>query len=400
MKMSTHGAATIAATVRVAAVTALALAVAGLVPVAVPVAAQRLGGTAPTADPAAQDGNAPPVQDREPQRRRAGDLERRQQALRERQKAARRARLEARRGPMASEPFARAVRIGREGAFSLVNASGNVTITGGGGDDVRIEAAKRVWRASEADAKAALPEVEIQVTERAGAVDVRTIFPRPGVLDAEVEYTIALPAGTSVSIRAGSGDVKVTNIKGELRAEGVGGTITASSVGQVRTLRTVSGAIQLENAESTDLTASTLGGLVTIRRLTARTADLRSVNGDVSVVDSNLDRVTMQSLSGRVEFAGRLARAGRYTLQSQSGEIRMTPSGTDDFEVEATAVNGIVRSDFPLTVDERRAGPGLGGRAGRGRGGRGARVMRGLSGEGGALVTLRSFSGDITLARR
>jgi DUF4097 and DUF4098 domain-containing protein YvlB len=147
--------------------------------------------------------------------------------------------------------------------------------------------------------------------------------------------------------------------------------------------------------------ASTLGGLLTVRQLTARSADLRSMNGNVSIVDSNTDQVTMQSFSGRVEYTGPLARTGRYSLQSQSGDVRVAPSGTDDFEVEATAVNGSVRSEFPLTLlDERRASPRPSGRGLRGRMSRGARVMRGLSGDGGALVTLRSFSGDITIARR
>jgi DUF4097 and DUF4098 domain-containing protein YvlB len=390
MRMSTRGAATIAAMVRAATMTALAFAVAW----PHPIAAQDGPGRA-------TQGGGP--QGGEPQQRARvrGDLERRQQALRERQNQARRARVAARQGPMASEPFASVVRIGRDGAFSLVNTSGKVTITGGGGDDVRIDATKRVWRAAEAEARAALPEIEIHVTERAGAVDVRTVFPRPGVLNAEVEYTITLPARTSVSIRAGSGDVRVTNVRGELRAEAVAGSITASSVGQVRMLRTVSGAIQLDTAESTDLMASTLGGLLTVRQLTARSADLRSMNGNVSIVDSNTDQVTMQSFSGRVEYTGPLARTGRYSLQSQSGDVRVAPSGTDDFEVEATAVNGSVRSEFPLTLlDERRASPRPSGRGLRGRMSRGARVMRGLSGDGGALVTLRSFSGDITIARR
>jgi DUF4097 and DUF4098 domain-containing protein YvlB len=350
----------------------------------------------------AQDGAAARVRERREQ------VLRRQEALRQRQDEARRARLAARQGPPATEPFTRTARIGRDGAFSLVNGSGRVTITGGAGDDVRIQATKRVWGATADGAKALLPEVEIEVTERTGAVDVRTVFPRPRALDAEVEFTITVPAGASVSVRTGSGDVTVTGVKGELRAEAVSGGIMASGVGQVRALRTLSGAVQLDNAESADLTVSTLSGPVTIRQLKARSADLRSVGGDLLMTDTDSDRVTAQSLTGRVEFTGRLARTGRYTLQSQSGDVRLTPLGPDGFEVEATAVNGTVRSDFPLTVDERRGAGRLGGRAergvraarGGGRGGGGARVLRGLSGAGGPLVTLRSLNGDISIARR
>ena len=123
--------------------------------------------------------------------KRREEIQRRREALRERQAELRRARQEARRGPMASQPFTAVAKIGRQGALTIVNAAGNVTITAGGGDDVRIDATKRVWDRTDAAARAALADVEIDVMERQGAVDVRTLLGRQRPLDAEVEYTIA-----------------------------------------------------------------------------------------------------------------------------------------------------------------------------------------------------------------
>ena len=334
-------------------------------------------------------------------RPRRDEILRRREALRQRQEELRRRRQAARRGPMASEFFTWVGKIGRQGTLDLVNASGSVTITSGGGDDVRIEATKRVWESTDAAAKAALSEVRIDVTERADAVDVRAAFPRRTQRDAEVDFTLTVPSGANVSVRSGSGDVSVTGVRGELRAEAVSGAITATSVGQVRSLRTLSGAVQLENADSSDITVSTLGGAVTIRQLRTRSADLRTIGGDLIVSDSDAERLSAQSLTGRIELAGRLARTGRYSLQSQSGDVRLSLSD-DDFELEAATVNGTVRSEFPITAGDRRetaAGPGRVGRGGRGGRG-GALLLRGLSGDGGPLVTLRSFSGDISIARR
>jgi hypothetical protein len=340
------------------------------------------------------------------------ELLRRREALRQRQDELRRARQVARRGPMASEPFTAVARIGRDGTFNLVNPAGSVTITASGGNDVRIDAIKRAWDRSDALARTALADVTIDVSERQGAVDVRTVLERSRRIDAEVEYTIAVPSGSAVSVRSGSGDVTITGVRGELRVEAVGGDIKATSVGQVRLLRTLSGAISVENVGGDDVTVSTLGGSVNIRQLKARSADLRTVSGDLLVSESEAERVMAQSLSGRVELAGRLARSGRYSLQSQAGSVVLTPTGGDDFELEAATVNGSVRTDFPITLDDRReltgpSGRGRGVGRGTGRGtGRGvgrasnARILRGVSGDGGALVTLRSFSGDITIARR
>jgi len=336
------------------------------------------------------------------------EIQRRREALRERQAELRRARQEARRGPVATQPFTAVAKIGRQGALTLLNPAGNVTITAGGGDDVRVDAIKRVWARTDAAARAGLSDLAIEVNERQGAVDVRTTWQRQRPFDAEVDYTIAVPAGASVSVRALSGDVIVTGVRGELRAEAVTGSIKATSVGQVRQLRTLSGSVSLEDADGSDVMVSTLGGAVTIRQLKAQSADLRTVGGDLIISDSEAERVTAQSLNGRVELSGRLSRTGRYSLQSQSGEIRLLPAG-EDFELEAASVNGTVRSDYPITVDDRREAGGARGRGfvrgrgigGAGRGGRGnARVLRGTSGSGGPLVTLRSFSGDITITRR
>jgi hypothetical protein len=352
-------------------------------------------------------GAVPPAhaQDDRPERgrQRAEEVQRRRDALRARQEELRRVRQEMRRGPMATEPFTAMAKLGRQGTLTLVNGAGNVTITGSGGSDVRIDAVKRVWDRSEADAKSGLAGIQINVTERQGAVDISTGFERSRLIH-EVDFTIAVPAGANVSVRTASGDVTVTGVRGELRAEAVGGAIKAASLGQVRMLRTLGGSISLENADSSDVTVSTLGGAVTIRQLKARSADLRTVAGDLVVTDSNAERVIAQSLSGRVEFSGRLARTGRYSLQSQSGDVQLTPLDTKDFELEAATVNGTVRSDFAITLDERREPARPAGR-GRARGGRlgaagNARILRGLSGDGGPLVTLRSFGGNITIAQR
>ena len=336
-------------------------------------------------------------------RQRSEEILRRREALRARQEELRRARQEMRRGPVATEPFTAMAKLGRQGTLTLVNGAGNVTITGSGGTDVRIDAVKRVWDRSDAAARSALAAIQIHVTERQGAVDINTDVQRSRLVH-EVDFTIAVPAGASVSVRTASGDLTITGVRGELRAEAVGGAIKAASLGQVRSLRTLGGSISLENADSSDVTVSSLGGAVTIRQLKARSADLRTVAGDLVVADSDTERLIAQSLSGRVEFSGRLARTGRYSLQSQSGDVQLTPLGTNDFELEAATVSGTVRSDFAITLDERREPPRPVDR-GRRRGGRlgaggNARILRGLAGDGGPLVTLRSFGGNITITQR
>lgn len=317
--------------------------------------------------------------------------ERARERLRRLQETARERRA-ARVGPGITDTVTRNVKLGRDGSVDLVNVSGRVSVTGRGGNDVRLEAVKRVWHQDPNEARALLKELDVRVTEGAGRLDVRTVYPQGQAYDAEVDYTLSVPQGTRVSIRSASGDVVVAGVHGELRAESVSGAISVTSAGDVRLLRSVSGAIAVDGTAGAELTASTIGGSITVRQAKARTIDLRSVGGTLRVVDSDSDRVSMQALGGTVEYAGRVGRNGRYDLLSRTGQVVVTPAGNEGFDVDAVTMNGGFRSDFPLTLRETR---GPGGRGGLRRG----TAVSGTFGDGGGLLTLRSATGGVTIRR-
>ena len=110
-----------------------------------------------------------------------------------------------------------------------------------------------------------------------------------------------------------------------------------------------------------------------------------------------------------------LARNGRYEFTAHSGHILLNLSGTTGFDVAASTFSGDVRSDYALTLrgsDDRVAPPPLGPRGRRGRLGglglpggpgrpnRSVRTLHGSFGDGSASVELKSFSGDIAIAKR
>jgi DUF4097 and DUF4098 domain-containing protein YvlB len=301
-----------------------------------------------------------------------------------------------RHGPEVTERFTRTIRIGRTGAFELANVSGNVTITGGNGDEVRIDAVKRARSRDESDAKALLDELRIEVTELPNRVEVRTEHPRNRRnYSGSVDYTVTLPAGVDTTIKVVSGDVRVTNVKGELRAESISGNVVASGAARLAFAKSVSGNVDITDAASeAALSISTISGNLTGRTVKARALELSSVSGDVILTNVTCDRAMVKTTSGNVEYDGPLARAGRYEMHAHSGSVRLGVTSTTGFELEATTFNGDVRSDFPLTL---RAG--MEDRGAR-RGPRFNRSIRGSYGDGGAIVTLKSFSGDIVITKR
>lgn len=302
-----------------------------------------------------------------------------------------------RQGPEVTERFSRTVRLGRNGAFEIANVAGNITVTGGGGDEVRIEAVKRVRHRDDSEAKAQLESLRIEIVELSNRVEVRTVYPRQmRSISAVVDYTINLPSGATTSIRTVSGDVRVTNVRGELRAESVSGNVVTSGATRLSLVKSVSGDVEVNDGSAeSEVTVNTVSGNLSARGLKARSIDLGSVSGDVLLTNVECERADVKSVSGNIEYSGSLARNGRYQMKSHSGLLRLAIGGNTGFELEATTFSGNVRSDIPLTL---RTGENPA--RGDGRRFRMSRAIRGSFGDASAIVTLQSFSGDITVTKR
>jgi DUF4097 and DUF4098 domain-containing protein YvlB len=211
-------------------------------------------------------------------------------------------------GPEQTERFSRKVRIGRDGRVSVSNISGDITVSTGSGDEVSIEAVKR----ARGDA-GQLASVRIEVEERGGAVYVRTTH--SGRNDhASVDYTITMPATAGVDVHSVSGGIKVTGIRGSVRAETVSGDVTATDTPKLETAKSVSGDVTLSGVTTDgDLSAGSVSGNVIARAVKVHALDLGSVSGDLTVTDVTYDRLTAKSVSGNVDYTGTINRAGPTT---------------------------------------------------------------------------------------
>ena len=304
-------------------------------------------------------------------------------------------------GPEQTERFSRKVKIGRDGRFSLSNISGDIVVTGGGGGEVSIEAVKR----TRGD-KSELGRVQIAVDDRAGRVDVRTEHEqnrtdrnRQGD-HVSVDYTVTLPASVSVDVHSVSGSVKVTGVHGSLRAETVSGEVTINDAPRLEGAKTVSGDVTLTGVTADgDLSAGSVSGNVRAKGLKARGLDLGSVSGDINVSDVTCERLGVKTVSGGVEYAGGIARGGRYEINAHSGTIRLQLTNPAGFELNANSFSGSIRSELPLTIggdSTRRNDPSSRGR----RDSANSHAMRATFGDGSATLVVRTFSGDIIITKR
>jgi DUF4097 and DUF4098 domain-containing protein YvlB len=298
---------------------------------------------------------------------------------------------QAKAGPEQSEKISKTFRLGPNGVLDISNVSGNISVREAAGDAISVEAIKHVRTRDAADGKAQLAAINVTMTERGNRVEVRTSYPTNQHTHASVDYVVTAPAGSSVYAKSVSGNVDVTGIRGELRAESVSGDVKAIDTANASQVKSVSGDVEVTGVTSKDdLTVSSVSGDITLQAVKARNVDTDTVSGELKLNDVACERLSGKSISGSVVFLGPLSKNGRYELKSHSGDIRLTMTADTGFELEAQSFSGNIRSDLPVTV---RGGETIS-QAGR------HNTLRGVHGDGGALLLLTSFSGNITVAKK
>ena len=276
---------------------------------------------------------------------------------------------DARQGPETVDKVTQTFKVGADGALDLTGIAGDVRVTGGSGNEIRIEATKRVRHRNAESAKQLLNDLRVEMTNINGRVEVRTVYPRRNTygdrgISARVDYVIAVPLGVSVSVKSISGNVIVSGVRGEVRAETVSGDVDINSTPNVALAKTVSGdVIARDIGGPTTLVLSTVSGSVIGSGLQRTGARSRFGQRRRQLSGLQVERVEARSVSGNLEFDAPLIEGGRYEFTSHSGNVRIILSGPVGFELDADTFSGSVRSDVPVTLrtmgrEDRRPAPG------------------------------------------
>jgi len=282
-----------------------------------------------------------------------------------------------------TERISRQFKIGANGRLTLSNISGEIVLTAGSGDEVTLEAVKRT-RGSRSE----LASVVIDIDERPGRVDIRTRHTSRSD-QASVDYTVRVPRGAAVDVSSISGNVRASNLQGPLRAQSISGSVVVSDSTNVEVAKSISGDVEVSGAmPEARLTASTVSGRVRARDVKARGLSLSAISGDVEVTNVEAERLDGKSVSGDFVFTGTVARNARYEFSSHSGSVRLTLGGGAGFEVSANTFSGSIQSDLPVTVNDQRPRRGPG------------RSVRAVVGDGGATLTVSTFSGNIVIRKQ
>lgn len=157
----------------------------------------------------------------------------------------------------------------------------------------------------------------------------------------------------AVVVRGGNGYIHVFSVEETVRVEGASGHVDAASSSGNIYLRSIRG----------DVTAE-------------------SVDGDIELRDVDSRQVTARTVDGSIEFVGPIHDDGRYHLSTHDGDVTASiPPGTNA-TVSVANYDGDFETRFPVLL----------------RGAQGHRLDFTL-GDGGAVIILESFDGDVILLR-
>ncbi len=130
---------------------------------------------------------------------------------------------------------------------------------------------------------------------------------------------------------------------------------------------------------------SSFGGNVEVSHVMGRLR-AESVRGNVEVKDVR-GQVSASSISGNVSAEiDRVQEAGNMTFRSISGNVEVSAPSNLDALVEMSTASGMLKTDFPIDVQERRYGPG--------------REARGRLGSGKLILWINSQSGRVSLIQK
>jgi DUF4097 and DUF4098 domain-containing protein YvlB len=261
------------------------------------------------------------------------------------------------------------IAFGRGGTVELQLTNGEIIVTGWSRDQVRVRATSE------------RSELRMDASGSYLKLGLRSGTSRSG----DTRFEVSVPVGARVRATTTSGDIRITGSRGEVEARTQRGDIVVQDVGASADVTAFSGDVDVSNVDGR-LNVNVLSGDVQVRRVNGD-IEVKTVSGEVEVREARSQLVRINSTSGDIVFDGTIDAAGRYELETHSGDVDLTLPATVGATLILSTYSGGIESDFELTLPAGGVGAD------------GKRFTFTL-GRGGARITATSFSGDINIRSR
>lgn len=194
---------------------------------------------------------------------------------------------------------------------------------------------------------------------------------------------IRLPRSAELEARAVSGSIDLEGLNGPLvRASNVSGPVVATDTRPDRlSLETVSGRIEADTGGRSENRIKTVSGSIAVTGV-GGSVQVESVSGNLEIAGEGLQSLEAQTVSGSIRADIGVADRARLSLQSHSGDLVIALPTATPLDVDAGTFSGRIRSAFGGQV-RRGRGPG--------------ENLEHRTGDGSVQLEAKSFSGSIRI---
>jgi DUF4097 and DUF4098 domain-containing protein YvlB len=252
----------------------------------------------------------------------------------------------------------------------LTNNAGEVVVRSWERDQVRIQASHT-----------GREQVDAQTTDMTLRVRARSQRGPSGLVD----YQVTVPRWMAVNLSGTYLEATIEGTQAEVTVETVHGNAKVVGGGGAVSLRSVEGIITVDKA-SGRVQATTVNEGIRISNVTGEiTAE--TTNGDIVVENAQSSNLEASTVNGDVTFNGTIRDNGSYRLTTHGGDIRIGLGGAKNATVFVRTFQGDFSADFPIQLPEGQSNRG------------GSKRFNFTLGTGSARIEAQSFNGDIVLAR-
>jgi hypothetical protein len=199
------------------------------------------------------------------------------------------------------------------------------------------------------------------------------------------DLDVWVPAGARLWIKSASADVEVTAGGGTLEVSGMSGRVRVAGTARETSVETLDGNVELAYRGAIGR-VRTASGTIVVRGV-IRDLDASTVSGPLLVgMEGDVARVRLETVSSEIAFKGGLEPEGRLEAETHGGDIELRLPPALGAEYHLVSYGGGLRNEL--------VPPGQAHRGER----KGEYRIR--TGDGRAVVDVRTFKGTVTLKAR
>ena len=197
---------------------------------------------------------------------------------------------------------------------------------------------------------------------------------------------IRVPRSFRIVLNGSSNDVAIQDIEGDVEVGVNNGDVMMEKIGGRVRIAGIRGDIGLVDVANGVQVTSASGDI--IMRNVRGSIRVTTTGGDVMMTDARAQSISVETMNGDVLFSGLLADAGRSSVSTHSGDVRLELTPDVRAQIEMQSFSGKITSQLPLVLLPRKSEQDNDG----------VRRLQ-LGREGGAVLAISTFSGNIEIVR-